>query len=136
MPALTTMLGKALGAAAEHPQGWLPDTVTEKTLAQLRDLGYVPAEPGRPAITLKGRLALLSRPQLNALTTAMSDGRLAPNVAWQTSHRLARWHLVVFKDAAGNSFPDDADTGSGRPVRHAFRTGLGLAVATTAPPRR
>ncbi|WP_411153101.1 hypothetical protein [Streptomyces sp. A30] len=86
----------------------------------------------RFVITHTGFLALLSDSQRRALTSAEPDGLLPSKVAWQTYGKLAKFRLVHFLDDDGNSYPDDGDTGVGRPPRRPYLTELGRSVATSA----
>ncbi|NUK20593.1 hypothetical protein [Streptomyces lunaelactis] len=86
----------------------------------------------RYVITHTGFLALLSDSQRRALTGAEPDGPLSSKVAWQTYAKLAKFRLVHFLDDDGNSYPDDGDTGVGRPPRRPYLTELGRSVATSA----
>ncbi len=86
----------------------------------------------RYVITHTGFLALLSDSQRRALTSAEPDGLLPSKVAWQTYAKLAKFRLVHFLDDDGNSYPDDGDTGVGRPPRRPYLTELGRAVQASA----
>lgn len=137
---------KHLKTACTDPNGRLPDKISKKILHALLTDGYAYrpdrdnyrlsvkdalAETAGPVfITVEGRRAVLSTPQLNALTRHVGpDGRLAPNVTWQTASSLVDLGLVEYRDANGNPTPTDGDTGVSGAVHYPFRTTLGQQVA-------
>lgn len=129
---LTPTIRKILTAASRRQDGSLPGDVTAVTLSRIVEAGWaeVPAGGTRPAITTSGRRAILSRPQLIALTTASADDRLAPSAVWQTSRSLGALLLVHFWDDKTGSFhTTDGDNGTSRPTRRPYRTELGRQVA-------
>lgn len=135
-----------LKAACADPNGRLPDKISKKILHALltdeyayrtdRD-GYrlsvkdALAETTGPVfITVEGRRAVLSTPQLYALTRHVApSGRLAPNVTWQTTSSLVALGLAEYRDANGTPKPTDGDTGVSGAVHYPFRTALGQQVA-------
>lgn len=112
----TPTLHKHLSNAAEHESGRLTTAASDQT---------------RDALLSAGLVKRVGDEEF-AITTA---GRRAPNATWQTTRRLALWHLVEYRDAAGVAQPDDGDTGAGRPPRHPYATELGRSVARTLRPR-
>ncbi|MFJ9574682.1 hypothetical protein [Streptomyces bacillaris] len=91
------------------------------------------AATGTLVITLEGRRAVLSTPQLYALSRHVEpSGRLAPNVTWQTAKSLAELGLVEYRDANGATRTNDGDTGASGAVHYPFRTDLGRQVAELA----
>ncbi|WP_327378683.1 hypothetical protein OG393_32735 (plasmid) [Streptomyces sp. NBC_01216] len=135
-----------LKTACADPNGRLPDKISKKILHALLtdEYAYRPdrdgyrlsvkdalAETAGPVfITVEGRRAVLSTPQLYALTRHVEpSGRLAPNVTWQTASSLADLGLAEYRDANGNPKPTDGDTGVSGAVHYPFRTALGQQVA-------
>lgn len=137
---------RSLKAASAASNGHLPDRISRKVLKEVltgkyayrldRDRYRLSVEDalastdGPVVITLEGRRAVLSPAQTNALALHVaSDGRMAPNVTWQTAKSLTVLGLVEYRDAAGVPKPTDGDTGVSGAVHYPFRTGLGQQIA-------
>ena len=137
MPApLTSSVLKILSSAAERADGRITATVGSSALAFALEEGFARSEPGDPlthAITLAGRRALLSERHLELLRSVGPNGALAPTAPWQSTHRLARWHLVRFLAADGSYHATDGDTGVAAPPRRPCTTDLGRQVAADPP---
>ncbi|MCG7524005.1 hypothetical protein MHW47_06055 [Streptomyces sp. OfavH-34-F] len=140
---------RLLKAASASADGVLPVTASPKVLRALLADGYMyqrdsdgyrlsvedalTARTGTLVITLEGRRAILSTPQLYALSRHVEpSGRLAPNVTWQTAKSLAALGLVEYRDANGATRTNDGDTGVSGAVHYPFRTDLGGQVAELA----
>ncbi|MFE9428997.1 hypothetical protein ACFYNO_39310 [Kitasatospora sp. NPDC006697] len=137
---------KHLKAASATSNGRLPEKISKKVLHALLTDGYayrpdgdgyrlsvkdaLAKTVGPVLITVEGRRAALSAPQLYALTRHVGpNGRLAPNVTWQTASSLVDLGLAEYRDANGNPKPTDGDTGVSGAVHYPFRTALGQQVA-------
>ncbi|MCM2430921.1 hypothetical protein [Streptomyces sp. RKAG337] len=146
----TPTAAKHLKAASADPQGRLADSISSRVLSTLLNDGHayrndrdgyrltaedaLATTAGPALITLEGRRAVLSGPQLYSLARHVApDSRLAPNVTWQTANSLAELRLVEYRDATGRPRPTDGDNGRSGPVHYPFRTDLGRQVAELAP---
>ncbi|MFE4512603.1 hypothetical protein ACFRMQ_00175 [Kitasatospora sp. NPDC056783] len=149
---MTTELSPTLIAhlrkASADPQGSLPAGISRRGRGVLLEAGYAYAEDGDGyrltppdarerhdsalTITLEGRRAALTAPQLAALTTDVAtDGGLSPRTRWQTVHSLRALHLVEARAPDGAA---SATTGPDGENGHAYRTRLGDAIATLPSP--
>ncbi|MGW4890754.1 hypothetical protein ACWEQL_00570 [Kitasatospora sp. NPDC004240] len=79
---VTPIIRNTLVCASQSEAGLLPtEGLSNKMRSRILEAGWAeqPAGTTQLVITLAGRRAILSHPQLSALITAQADDRLAPS---------------------------------------------------------
>lgn len=141
---------RALLAALADPKGRVPDHFSTRVLDAIWLAHWVTevTNTGRAAsgarwagydgptflsINSNGRRALLTDAAHAALHGAGPDGRLPEGTPWPTANTLYRDGLVEFRDADGDTHPNDGDDGVHGPRHFAHRTELGHRIVTGFP---